>query len=74
MRILALVSLLKLIILESMMRHPDTSTYEESIFRFYNVILSRGYIRGTLCSEDLYLDLQPTQQISTYLDLSVESR
>jgi len=38
------------------------------------MILSRGYIRGTLYSNDSYLDLQPTQQISNYLKLPVESR
>lgn len=74
MRVLALVSLLKLIILESMMRHTATSTYEGHIFTFYNVILSRGYIMRTSCSKDSCLDLRPTQQIYNYLELQVESR
>lgn len=73
MRVLALVNLPKLI-LEGMMKHTATSTYEGYIVRFYNVILSRCHIMGTPCSKDSYLDLQPTQQISNYLKLSVESR
>lgn len=66
-QVLAWISLLKLMVLGSMMKHPAISTYEGSIFTFYNVILSGGSIIGILCSKDSYLHLQPTQLTSELL-------